>query len=153
MKIKRLVTIEIPDELEIVGATLPTLEDSNYFSDNLCIYNTEWWLNTPLDHISGCVFIICTDGDATYEETNCDYITVRPALQIKNLELSNLKIGDCFIFGEKEFEIVLNDLAFCKSDIGKCYFRQDFEADNANVYEFSDVKKFVDKWFNESVGE
>lgn len=39
--------------------------------------------------------------------------------------------------------------ALCDNIIGKCVFREDWKAKEANEYEASDVKKYVDKWFNE----
>lgn len=73
---------------------------------------------------------------------------VRPALKISNLALSNLSIKDKFIFSGKTFTVISKDYALCDESIGNCPFRKDWGAKDANVYEASDVKKFVDEWFD-----
>ena len=88
---------------------------------------------------------------------NCDYVCyyydVRPVLIISNLESSGLKIGDTFEFGSKQFEIISNNKAFCLTNIGACVFKRNSNALNANNYERSDVKKFIDEWFEKSIEE
>ena len=74
-------------------------------------------------------------------------------MKIKNLESSNLKIGDSIFFGDREFEIVSNDFAFCKTDIGKHNFREDYKSEGANDYEKSDIKKFIEEWFEKAKKE
>lgn len=55
-------------------------------------------------------------------------------------------LGDEFKFGGKWFKVISQDLAFCLESIGYCRFRKDYVADDA-----SDVKKFIDKWFEEAM--
>jgi len=72
-------------------------------------------------------------------------------LRIEDLESSNLKIGDEFTFGGKHFRIISDNLAFCIEDIGLRTFREDWQAENANDYDASDIKKYVDEWFAEAL--
>ena len=113
-------------------------------------YSAWWWLRSPSD--SRYASFVDFAGWAYYYYCCCDVNDtdrgfVRPALII-NLESSDLEVGDIFEFGGKEFKILSPTIAWMhKDDIGRCTFRKDWEADNANDYEASDVKKFVDEWF------
>ena len=140
-------------DLDITGATLLSIEEAEKLPLEMGKYDTWWWLRSP-----------GTDSNAAYvyydgtPRRNGDYVensdnTVRPALQIENLKSSNLQIGDTFDFGGKAFKIISNNLAFCLTDIGEYCFREDYRAEDSNKYEKSDVKKYVDDWFNQSVKE
>lgn len=154
MKLKAICEPEKEVNIEITGATLLSVEEAEALPNSLRVYCRWWWLRSPgddsilaasvhrdgsIDGFGGSVFY---SGDA-----------VRPALLISNLESSNLKIGDSIIFGNKEFEIISDSLAICKSDIGTHYFRKDWKAEDANDYEKSDVKKFIDEWFERAKNE
>ena len=134
--------------MELLRATLLSKEEATSFlTQKEREYSAWWWLRSPYDSYYATVV---DSGGWAY---NFYYVTytirgiVRPALII-NLESSDLKIGDIFEFGGKEFKILSPTIAWMhKDDIGRCAFRTDWKADNANDYESSDVKKFVDEWF------
>lgn len=147
MKVTKIIAV--PEEIEITGATLLSIEESEALPLRLRVYKNVWWLRAPGRYYD-CAECVLYDGYSHNVYVRDDGSGVRPALQIKNLESSNLKIGDLFIFGKKKFEIVSDSLAFCIEDIGKCCFRKDWRAEGANDYEKSDVKKFVDAWFAEA---
>lgn len=135
---------------EIIGATLLSIGEAERLPDHLRKYSNWWWLRAPgLSRYTAAS--ICNDGsvyytgDLVYNTGGC----VRPALRIRNFESSDFKIGDRFKFGGKEFEIISDNLAFCTGDIGRCLFRTDWRAPDANFYEASDVKKKLDRWFHE----
>lgn len=138
--------------LKIIGATLLSLNEADQLPSELRKYHNWWWLRNSsyIYYRAACVdhrgyFI---DGGYFVD----DYSNVvRPALQIKKPNSSNLKIGDVFEFGGKTFKIISNNLAFCLSDIGTCAFRRNWKAEDANDYEKSDVKKYVDEWFVDSM--
>lgn len=142
------------EQLDIVGATLLSIKEAEKLPLELRKYANWWWLRSP-GKDSDFAASVNTLGTVLY---NGDAISssrdaVRPALQIKNMQPSNLQIGDIFEFGGKIFKIISDNLAFCLTDIGMCEFRKDWKAENANDYENSDVKKYVDEWFNQSVQE
>lgn len=152
MKVEKIVT-ETQD-LEIVGATLLTIKETEKLQMRLRQYNNWWWLRSPDDDRSG-VAHVHRDGSVYkygYYVVNA-YDAVRPALEIKNLESSAFDVGDVFIFGGKRFEVINSKTAFCLEDIGTCAFREDWRAEDANNYETSDVKKFVDDWFEKAKQE
>lgn len=137
------------ETLDITGVTLLSTEEAEMLPDRLRRYKHWWWLRSPglnqllavSIHPEGWIYYV---GD--YVDYGDNY--VRPALLISNLSSSSFQIGDCFIFGNKEFEIINEGLALCKTDIGTCAFRNKLQEDDANIYEKSDIKRFVDDWFN-----
>lgn len=152
MKIKRM--IEIEDELNITGATLLSVEEAANLPVRLGKYDCWWWLRSPGFKQYHSAFVYKSSViDYGGEYTSNIFGRVRPALIFSNTESSNFKIGDCFSFDGKEFEIISDNLAFCKSDIGHSCFRLDYKAHNANNYEVSDIKKFVDNWFRKAKEE
>lgn len=148
MKVGKITTQE--EELDIIGATLLSVEEVEGLPKRLRGYGDWWWLRSH-GFVRGFAALVNGDGSAD----DCGYFVdtdmpVRPALIINNLNSSNLKIGDSFMFGGEEFAIVSGTLAFCKADIGTHCFRANWKAKNGSDYEKSDVKKFVDSWFEQN---
>ena len=137
------------EQLDIKGATLLLKEEATSFlTRKERAYSDWWWLRSLGDYQSFAAYVGDDGGVNEYGYVvSYDGVCVRPALIIK-LESSDFKVGDIFKFGNKEFKILTPTLAWMhKDDIGRCAFREDWEADNASNYETSDVKKFVDDWF------
>ena len=147
MKINKIIKSTVEEELEITGAKLLSTEEAEkYLTEEERKYD-KWWLRSP-----GSYFRIvdsCNDG-GDISNLGCfvdsSNVCVRPALQITNLESSNLKIGDTFEFSGFNFKVISENLAWMyRQDIGCYAFNFGFK--NGNDYETSDIKKFVDKWF------
>lgn len=151
MKVTRLITTELEVDLDISGATLLTVEEAKKLPEGLRKYDGWWWLQS---RGYGCryVKIVYNEGDISDVGRIVDFDGggVRPALIISNIESTNFKIGHTFLFGEKIFKIISKDRAFCLEDIGTCVFKKDWQASDANDYEKSDIKKYVDEWFEKS---
>lgn len=149
MKLRTIRKTEEEVDIEITGATLLPIEDAGVMPDHL------WrWLRSPADG-PGIASIVSYDGCVFHVGFIVDHLrdnAVRPALKIENLKSTNLKIGDSIFFGGKEFEIISDSLAFCKTDIGEPCPRKDC-AKCANKYERSDIKKFIDDWFENVIRE
>lgn len=140
--------------LDITGVTLLSIEEAEELPFKFRKYTSRWWLRSPGYNSYYAAFVYSNGSvDDFGDYVDLDSNMVRPALQIKNLESSNLKIGDVFYFGGKPFEVISNNLSFCLDCIGFYCFRRDCEASDANDYNKSDVKKYVDDWFNQSVQE
>lgn len=155
IKVNAKVVSRIETSVDIVGATLLTIEEEvEALPNHLRPYTNWWWLRSP-GYISRLATYAHLDGsvdDLGNLVHNCN-ASVRPALQIANLKSTDLKVGDSIFFNDKEFEIISDTLAFCKTDIGTHWFRKDWQAEDANDYEESDVKKFVDDWFERAKNE
>lgn len=134
--------------VKILGATLLSKEEVETLltqQERAC--KNWWWLRSP-GYESYCAAIVLIGGVSDYGlSVNDDRGCVRPALKI-DISNSDIKIGDTFTFREKVFKVISPELAWMyKDDIGRCVFRKDWKAPDANIYEASDVKKFIDNWF------
>ena len=143
MKVSKKIFVE--EELNINGATLLSVEEAEKLPDRLLKCRNFWWLRSSGKYLnfSACVTPL---GMINYrgEEININFC-VRPALILDNLESSNFDIGDIFIFGNKEFEIITKELAFCREDIEFHCFNEE----KNNDYESSEIKEYIDNWFEE----
>lgn len=138
-------------DLEIHGATLLSVEEAEeLLTKDERKYHNWWWLRSPGYFQYYAAYVLPSGSVLRYGSyVRTDDVCIRPALKISNLESSNLKIGDLFEFGGKQFKIISDTLAFCLDDIGTGCFRDDGEAKNANIYKESDIKKYIDNWFSE----
>lgn len=140
--------IDVVEIVGITGATLLSVEEAEELDREILKAGENWWLGSRgfSDLRAACV-----DGDDGYVYDGGIDVSrsfgVRPALKLSNLESSSQKIGDTLSFGDHSFTIISDRYALCDDIIGECVFRKDWRAINANVYEESDVKKFVDDWF------
>ena len=147
----------------IKGITLLSTEEAEDLltkEQRICKYNGEncwWWLRSPGRCQSSVATVIHVGsvyyyGDIVGSGGGC----VRPALILSSLKPSNLKsieklgVGEHFEFGGYTFTVISNKYALCDEAIAKMAFREDWEVKDANVYEKSDVKKFLDNWFKEN---
>lgn len=152
MKVDKIVKSTVEEELEITKATLLSIKEAEeYLTNEERKYERWWWLRSPSSY-SGYTAGVNSNGNIYNRGSRVTYINdcVRPALQITNLESSNLKIGDTFKISDYEFKIISKELAWMyKQDIGRHAFNTDYKEENkeGNNYETSDVKKYVDKWF------
>ena len=136
--------------LRIVGATLPSIEEASQLPLELRFYNNWWWLRSPGSY-SNFAAVVRNDGSISEVGNTVDASNaVRPVLHI-DIKSSRFKVGDTFLFGGKYFYIITDELEFCQTAIGTREFREDWKAEDANDYEKSDIKKFVDCWFSEAI--
>ena len=135
--------------LKIHGATLLSVEETeNLLTREERKYHCWWWLRSPGISSDGAAGVgnggdVYCNGYGVYGDDDC----VRPALQISNLESSNLLIGDVFEVGDYKFRIISEDLAWMyEQDIGDHRFDEE-----TNVYGQSEIKQFVDDWFEREI--
>ncbi len=132
----------------ITGVTLLSASEAKNLNKEILKADKNWWLRSASDRdsIAACVY-----GDDGYVYRNGYYVHrsfgVRPALEISDLESSGYKIGESVYFGGHSFTIISDTYALCDDMIGECAFRKDSEAENANEYEASDIKRYVETWF------
>ena len=73
-------------------------------------------------------------------------------MKLSNLESSDLKIGDTITFGDYDFTIISDKYALCDDIIEKYVFRdRKWDAKDSNNYEASEVKEFVNDWYEETL--
>jgi len=138
----------------ITGATLLSIEEAGkYLSNGERKYHNGWWLRSPGSNWFAAAFVDKLFG-AIYDYTYGYYVNyknfcVRPALII-NLESSSFKVGDTFEINGYKFKLISHDLAWMyNSDIGLYPFNENGR--DGNDYNTSDVKRYVDNWFNTEI--
>lgn len=139
--------------IEVLGATLlSAMEAATLLTKEEREYAHYWWLSTP-GNDDYCVCFVDYDGLVMANGYHAHfYGDVRPALII-NLDSSELKVGDVFQFGNRDFKILTPSLAWMyKDDIGRQPFRKDWGF-AATDYKTSDIKKFIDEWFDAWLSE
>lgn len=132
----------IKQEISIEDITLLS-EDEHIQAKALISHLNEcWWLRSPLtDDDDNTGYVIC-DGSVTLAYVDYNY-GVRPALQIKDLASSQLEIGDMFTLAGYSRTVILPNMALCDDIVGYTPFRSDYTASHANIYEYSDIKKWL----------
>lgn len=137
--------------VKVLGATLLSREEAEeLLTKEERFYENWWWLRSPGYYSFDTCYV--NFGGYVYDDCYTNYAGggVRPALKI-NISSSDVKVGDVFMFGGKEFKIISPELAWMHNDdIGTCAFREKRDAPDANVYEVSDVKNYVDAWFHKT---
>ena len=135
------------------GATLLSIEEAEQILQNILSFGDWWWLRSPGCSIIYAAYVYingCVNGNGL--RVDDDYGSVRPALQL-NLESSNsVSDGTKLRIGEYDFTVVCNgNYALCDTSIGTAMFREDWEAEDANIYEASDVKKYINNWYENEI--
>lgn len=140
-------TVVTEDELEFTGAILLSVEEYEACRDIIPDTSNWWWLRSP-GYGSGRAAIVRIDGNVfNYGHiVDYNYDAVRPVLYF-NLKSDNLLTGDKIEVAGLTFTVISKNMMLCDTTVGESAFRKDWQAGDANVYEASDVKKFVDKWF------
>lgn len=137
---------------EITGITLLAAEEARALPGDIRSIGKSWWLRSPgyYDYYAEFVYsdgLVCQIGDFVHFEHG-----VRPAL-VFNPESSNLSEGDHFEAAGHTWTVIAKNKALCDGIIGKCAFRANYRTVNANNFETSDIKKFLDKWFEQKFKE
>lgn len=144
-KIYEQISLEIERQIEIDKITLLSVDE--YKANRYLISNIPswWWLRTPGTNIDypGVEQII---NGWTFAGYVSHIEGVRPVLRIKNPESAFLKIGVKFRLADYTWTMLGDGLALCDDIIGECAFRKDWKATDANDYEKSDVKKYLEQW-------
>lgn len=145
MKVDKIVTQ--PVEIEILDVTLLSEKEYEKCKSIIPEMNNRWWLLSPGD-FQYTAAIVSTDGSLYYTNVDRGSVCVRPALFI--LKSPFLKIGDKFNLAGYMWTIIDETIVLCDDHIGVSRFREDLKAKDANDYEASDVKKYLENWAKEN---
>lgn len=105
-----------------------------------------WWLRSAYSDDSCYASLVIECGGLGYGLVYDDDIGIVPALRISNLKTLELNIGDKISVGGETWAVISNDLVLCERVVGKTAFRKEHKVPDANVYEKSDVKIWLDQW-------
>ena len=148
-------------QIEITGITLLSVDEYMAAREIIGPIKKRWWLRSPgvlkfkegefCEMVSDVAFVddeigVVDEGGENVSES----FGVRPALIISNMGSSDLRIGDKIEIAGCRWTIIPNDMALCDRFIAKGPFRVDDGADDASVYEVSDVKKYIENWWSEA---
>ena len=145
MIVEKIITTTEEREINITGATLLSIAEYNQYKDLISYANGAWWLRSPGNDDSSAK---CVDRSLVFYEYVDYELGVRPALIISN---SDLQIEDKFKFADHIFTVISEKYALCDNIIKKYNFRTDWKVKDANNYEESDVKKWLEKWWKLNV--
>lgn len=149
MRIQKIKIIETREDLnlDITGITLLSIEEAEEVPENIRDCGYDWWLRSP--GYSG-ILAACVYGGHVYNFNVKLEFGVRPALKF-NPSSANLQIGDSIKMFGYNWTIITDNLMLCDDIVGKTVFREDWEAKDANDYEASDIKKWLENWYAEQL--
>ncbi len=146
-KIKALLPNGQETEINVTEVTLLSVSEAKRIPRKLRGYSKAWWLRSQGSDFYSAAFEYGGSG-GVYAPGHSVYITlgVRPALRVRGLSSLNLKTGAVVGINDCSYYVIPGDMLLSKEGIGDCSFRDNWRAPDANVYEKSDIKKFVDDW-------
>ena len=140
------------EKFEVKEVTLLSIAEYEAAKEYIPMINCWWWLRSPgsSSYFAAYVSTVGGVGADGYGVDGSDSV-VRPALRVSNLQSLNLQIGDkIFDLAGHTWTVIADDLMLCDDGIGQYCFREDWEAEDANVYAASDVKKYLEEWAQEN---
>lgn len=152
MKIdKQIVTTE-QVEIAIDKITLLSIEEHERCKEHIQPIPYWWWLRSPVRN-SLYAAHVNLDGSVYCSGSLVNRVNgaVRPVVVLRlNPESDNLRIDDKFILAGHTWTVIDSTLALCDEIVGTTYFRKDWKSPDANVYEQSHVKKWLERWVAEN---
>ena len=151
MKAEKIIIKTEPINIEIGKITLLSIKEYREAEKNIECVNNNWWLRSPGTYDGDAAFVDGEDGDVGEDGDDVlEEFGVRPALNISNLQSLNLKVGNKIKLADHNWTVISDELALCDEIIGGSAFREDWEEDDANEYEQSDIKKWLENWAREN---
>ena len=151
MRVQKYVTKTQVQELIVNSITLLPAKVFEECGKRIPLLETYWWLRDAGEtsresRAMGVYYDGTLDQYGTIVKSTI--YAVRPALEV-NQTGGDWGVGDKFRLFGYDWTIISDRYALCDSSIGTCCFREDDQAEDADQYEASDVKKFVEKWLEE----
>lgn len=151
MLIERRIREEDSGLLKVEGITLLTIEEYEKAKEHIPRMVEWWWLRSPgygKFHVAN----VLRNGSVRMDGHIIDNADggIRPALLISNLDSFNLEPGDKILkYLGYDWTVISNDKILCDIGVGRYCFREDSDAKEANNYEKSDVKAWLENWAKE----
>lgn len=149
MKVNKQVFTTKEIDVKFTGITLLSSEEYNANIELIPYINKWWWLRSP-GYYQHTAARVLSDGSIYYNSVFADSGCVRPALLIWNPESSNLNHGDKFELAGYTWTVLSEDIALCDKAVGQTSFRNDYQAQDANDFEKSDIKQWLYNWAEEN---
>lgn len=133
-------------DLDIVEVTLLSAKEYFALKNRIKPRKDLQWLRSTYSDIDKIAGSVDADGYVPYDTLKDSHVGVSPALRIRNLESLGMNPGDVFVLARHTWTVISDKLAQCDDIVGYTAFREDWRAPDANVYEKSDVKKWIENW-------
>ena len=145
---KHIITTEERD-IDIAKITLLSVAEYKACNPRIPPIKDVWWLRSPGYYSSLVTFVFANGGGVNHRGDGVDYDknAVRPVLRISNYE--SFDLSDKFDMAGYTWTVIADGLAICDRIVGRTAFRKDWKAEDANDYEKSDVKKWLENWAKE----
>lgn len=144
MKIKKCIITKETCDINIEEVTLLSVEEASKVSNELLNIGVDWWLSSPGSAECFAVFVRSDGAVSNYGNYVDDFYCVRPVLRFGGSGAVGL--GDKIEVVGEMWTVISDGVALCDRVVGECAFRDDYDAFCANVYDTSDVKKWLDVW-------
>lgn len=146
MEANRIFTAKEKIDLDIEEITLLSKEEASVLPAKQRNLGLFWWLRSA-SIINNTEYADCVDDEGVLWMRHVGITNgVAPALRISNLHQFGLNIGDSIEVGGESWVIISSELAWCDHLIGETAFQTDYLAPDANGYERSNAKKWLDQW-------
>ena len=138
-------------EIPIEEITLLSVEEAEHLSDDVLACEDDWWLRSPGETSHFVAFVEGPFHDYVNTNGTCvdiDY-GVRPALRVHPLHENpyGVRTGDTVILFGHKWTVISDTLILCNDLVGETVFRKNNEAEDANQYEVSDIKRWLELWY------
>ena len=146
---EKIVASKVSTAIDVKGIALLSIEEYDNLKHKISRIDGYWWLRSPGYSADSAACVFGAYGrDLVLGFNVSGKLGVRPALHIGNPESSSLQIGDRIEVANYTWTIISDTMALCDDIISDQPFREDWKADNANDYEASDIKRFLEDWWN-----
>ena len=141
-----------PENVE--GITLLSIDEVKRLPEEVRKYFSWWWLRSPGDY-SYRVLIVYRDGSIGndnngFGNVDCKAYSVRPAL-ILNHNPSNFNNGDIIKVFDRRWYYQDGLALLMDEPLTDMAFRKNWSAKDANNYEKSDIKRYLDNWLKSAL--
>ena len=147
MKAEKIIITKEQINIDIKDIALLSIEEYEKCKDIIPKIKEYWWLRTPSYNSTGHVGYIDPNGNMNYKGgfSVFDQIGVRPIL-ITNKNFSKNNLGNKIYFINYKWTIINSNILLWDDIIAQTYFHSDWLANDANDYETSDIKKWLENW-------
>lgn len=149
MKVKRIEIIRSNIKIPFAGITLLSSEAYERYKEFIPPLRKWWWLRTP-GLSSYFVSSVNSDGDLSYNLVNSETGNIRPVLFVEDRWSNPVRTGLKIEVADHTWTAFNRCALICDDSIGMSPFRKKRSAEDANVYEVSDVAKWLNKWVEEN---
>ena len=149
--IKKIVEIKKNAYVDIIGASLLTLDQFEKARKELPHCKREWWIYAHNKNQEDVPIVVSRSDILSKDYNVTELLGVRPILHISHS--GDLKLRDKFEFAGHMWKVILDDtdiIAISKDVIGVNQFNNENymneDGINPNDYEHSEIKEYIDSW-------